>query len=127
MELKDNVFGDLIYKFGWRKKEKLNLWKEFEIDCIVYCTKTEEILESQKNNYKYFNSLKNDIESILEMNSKKIGYDIEYIKNHSYPVAVIFFRDGSSGITFNCDWDMDNGFALVFTPNIKIMSQDEFL
>ena len=51
-KINDIVFGEMIYKYSWMKKDKfIFLGKEYEINIIAQAYKGNEILEVQRNNF----------------------------------------------------------------------------
>lgn len=119
---KDNVFGDIFYDYGWRKKEKIKFWnKQIEIEINVVAYDGEGITEIQREEYRW---LKNNLELISEACLTRINeyisenygsYDIKFkdISKLVSPIEILFERDEKViGIIFNCDFDRENGIGI---------------
>lgn len=126
--IEDRVFGELRFSYGWKKEERLNLWgNEYPIRCVVYIDENEIISEKARKSYEFYKKIENKIENIIQKNISKIGKDLKYIQEHMRPRTLVIYNDGESGIVFECDWDLDNGIALLLTPDIKLGTNDDLL
>lgn len=120
--MKDKVFGDICYDYGWRKKEKIKFWnieREIEINAVAYIG--ENITEIQRKEYEW---LKNNLDLISEACLARISeyilknyssYDIEFkdIPKLISPIEILFERDDKViGILFNCNFDRENGIGV---------------
>lgn len=127
-EIKDKVFGELKFRYGWKKEEKLNLWgKEYSVQCTIYIGEDEEISEKARESYKSYKEVEKKIDKILEEHISEIDRDILDAKEKMRPMTIAFYNNGDSGVIFECDWDLDNGVALLLTPEIKIVNNDDLL
>jgi hypothetical protein len=130
----DKVFGKMEYKHSWRKKDCfLFLDKAYIVNIIAQAYQGDDILEIQRNNYMNY---KREIEiNETEIKKKLVEYcqftyniDILLEECRLKPKTIIFERDGSWGILFDIDYDIENGIALFFIDRqIQIGHQDLFL
>lgn len=132
-KINDKIFGEMLYNHSWEKKGGLIfLDKEYRVDIIAQAYRGNEILQTQQNNYiqyQEFLDKNSDVIQIKLKNYLKEIFDIDdQLDEILEPTAVIFERDNSWGILFECDCDIENGIA-VFIKNgeIKVGSQDDFL
>lgn len=132
-KINDKIFGEMSYKHSWEKSGSfIFLDKEYKVNIIAQAYKGNEILETQQNNYLQYQEfldknsdviqakLKNYLKEIFDINVK--------LDEILEPTSVIFERDNSWGILFECDCDLENGMAVfIKNGNIKVGSQDDFL
>lgn len=132
-KVKDNIFGDMEYKHSWTKKDSfIFLDKAYIVNITAQAYKGDEILESQQNNYDKYKEILEVHKSEIE---KKLTDFCENIYNasgaiHEYltPDTIIFERDGSWGILFETNYDVENGVAVFFTGDkIDVGTQDQFI
>jgi len=104
-KINDKIFGEMEYKFGWFKKEILNLWgNKYEIIIKVIAYNENEINEEQRNSYL---KLKSNINVI--------------------PKTILFKQNGDFGILCDTSLDEENGFVIVLSPKYEIGIQDIFI
>lgn len=132
-KIKDIVFGEMIYKHSWTKKDSfIFLGKTYTVNITVQAYKGDKILESQQENFKKFKDFLSEHSNNIEQKLK------EYLKNMLKvegsladllePKSIIFERDNSWGILFETEYDVENGIALFIKNNaIKVGTQDEFI
>lgn len=132
-KIKDIVFGEMIYKHSWTKKDSfIFLGKTYTVNITAQAYKGDKILESQQENFKKFKDFLNEHSNNIEQKLK------EYLKNMLKvegsltdllePKTIIFERDNSWGILFDTEYDVENGIALFIKNNaIKVGTQDEFI
>jgi len=129
----DKAFGEMEYKHSWTKKEAfLFLDKAYVVNIVAQAYKGDVILESQQLNYtSYKKFLEDNGDKIVEKLKEycKSNFNIEVsLDKCLIPKTIIFERDGSWGILFDTDYDIENGIAVFFIKEkIKIGSQDLFL
>jgi hypothetical protein len=132
-KIKDREFGEMEYKHSWTKKDSLIfLDKAYIVNVTAQAYKGDEILESQRSNFKNYKEILDKNSEDIQMKLKQYFIDI-FNKEGSLsdllePKTVIFERDGSWGILFESDCDIENGVA-VFIKNgeIKVGPQDELI
>lgn len=132
-KIKDIVFGEMIYKHSWTKKDSfIFLGKTYTVNITAQAYKGDKILESQQENFKKFKDFLNEHSHNIEQKLK------EYLKNMLKvegsltdllePKTIIFERDNSWGILFDTEYDVENGIALfIKNDEIKVGTQDEFI
>lgn len=121
------VFGELKYHTGWETER-----------CIPYVTKkitivihakahgvTEEITQEQEDVFRYF---EDNLSSIMKQIEDALRKDSGENFEKRYPPAMLLIKkDGKSALLFDDATDIENGLAVSFMPDIRIMTQDEFL
>ena len=146
--MKDSVFGELIFKYGWRKKEILSLFNlEKEVILVVSGSEEDKILETQRQAFLDLKKeqLKKDIEKAIyeyylsiceeyrEMWEDEADEHAPLIKNISEmgklinPIEIVVQRVNGIrevGIVFECSWDIDSGVG-VRIENEKIIEVGE--
>lgn len=129
----DKVFGEMEYKHSWTKKDSfLFLDKAYAVNVTAQAYKGDDILESQQSNYsnyrKYFEENKAEIkEKLIEYCQSTYNTDA-LLEECLIPKTIIFERDGSWGILFDTDYDVEDGVAVfIINEKIQVGPQDLFL
>lgn len=131
--INDIVFGEMIYKHSWTKKDSfIFLDKAYVVNITAQAYKGDNILESQQENFRNFKDFINNNSKNIEQNLKdylKNMFNIEgSLTDLIEPKTIIFERDNSWGILFETDYDIENGIALfIQNDEIKVCPQDEFI
>lgn len=134
-KINDSIFGEMEYKFGWFKREILNLWgNEYEIIIKALTYNENNISEAQRNSY---SKLKDNIN---EISNKSLGFVKDYIvKNYEkeietkeilklvFPKMILFKQNGDFGILCDTLLDEENGFVIIISPKYEVGIQDIFL
>ena len=134
-KMNDKIFGEMEYKFGWFKKEILNLWgNKYEIIIKVIAYNENEINEEQRNSYLKLKSNINEISKhSLELLKEYIlkNYENEISENQIFklviPKTILFKQNGDFGILCDTSLDEKNGFVIVLSPKYEIGIQDTFI
>ena len=134
-KIKDSIFGEMEYKFGWFKREILNLWgNEYEIIIKVIAYNESEINEEQRNSYLRLKSNINEIsKNSLELLKEYIlkNYENDISENQIFklviPKTLLFKQNGDFGILCDTSLDEENGFVIVLSPKYEIGIQDIFI
>lgn len=134
-KINDKIFGEMEYKFGWFKREILNLWgNEYEIIIKVIAYNESEINEEQRNSYLRLKSNINEIsKNSLELLKEYIlkNYENEISENQIFklviPKTILFKQNGDFGILCDTSLDEENGFVIVLSPKYEIGIQDIFI
>ena len=134
-KINDKIFGEMEYKFGWFKKEILNLWgNKYEIIIKVIAYNVNEINEEQRNSYLKLKSNINEIsKNSLELLKEYIlkNYENEISENQIFkliiPKTILFKQNGDFGILCDTSLDEENGFVIVLSPKYEIGIQDIFI
>ncbi|HHT77748.1 MAG TPA: hypothetical protein GXZ67_07695 [Clostridiaceae bacterium] len=130
----DSTFGEMEYKHGWVKKQKLMLWgtvRDIKIKASAYTG--EEILQLQRDSYKKFSESVAAISGrslevvadYLKKNYQKSDY--ESVKELVIPRSILFKRDGSYGILCDFALDEEHGLVICVSPKEEVGVQDIFL
>ena len=125
--MENKVFGELKYHTGWEKEECI-FFSNRKKDIVIHAKAhgaTEKITPEQEAAYSYFegnlNSIMKQIENALRKDSGE-----DFAKRYT-PAMLLIKKDGKSALLFDDADDIENGLAVSFTPDIRIMTQDEFL
>ncbi|MBF0705399.1 DUF2004 domain-containing protein [Alkalihalobacillus hwajinpoensis] len=138
MIIKDAIFGELEYEFGWSRVMTIDFFgNEIEIDLMIDGEEDGQFDEGQYIAYqlvmKHWNDLQQDfLNSVLTYYTQKrseLGFDTEL--NENYPVVETtdqilkmisldgivvpyedIFEERHIGVLFNCTWDTENGLGL---------------
>jgi hypothetical protein len=138
MLIKDEVFGELEYDYGWSREITIGFCgKESEIDLLVHAEEDGKFTESQYEAYQYLMKdwekiTRSILQPILDYYNEErynLGYDTEY--NEEYPMIETveqllemidldaitvpdwdFFDGRSIGLSFYCSWDTENGLGV---------------
>lgn len=140
----DVVFGEMIYKHRWFKKETLSfLGKEWDITIVAKAFSGKPITDEQRNSYQWLKDNLTEVDNNL--------YDVTsgYINDNCQEFAeywsgarmvnspsdlaqiislktILFKKDGGILILSDCPWD-EHGIAIQLKPDVEIGSQDMFL
>jgi len=139
--INDIVFGEMSYNHGWVNRKKLKFWGEiidFKIKVVTY--EENIILESQREDYQYFESnleeisnetydaVKQYIEDYWDEDIKPYLPDgvNKDVKELVKPKTILFDEENVFGILCDCLWD-EHGIAIQILPEIEVGPQDMFL
>ena len=129
----DKVFGEMEYKHSWTKKDNFSfLGKTYTVNITAQAYKGDKILDSQQFSYSNYKNFLQDHESIIREKLTKYckstyGINIS-VEECLIPRTIIFERDGSWGILFDTDYDVENGVAIfIVNEKIQVGPQDLFL
>ena len=131
----DSSFGDMEFQYLWKKKDTIVLWeKEFPVEVHVSDLDEEGILPVQREVYQ---RVWGRIPELVEANKDALKKYIrelagaslsEHIANYLTPRSVLFHRDGTWGILFDCVFDPEHGVALFFDgEKPQVSGQDKFI
>lgn len=132
-KINDSEFGAMEYKHSWTKQDSfIFLDKAYIVNVTAQAYRGDEILKSQQDNFKNYQDFLNKNSEIIQGKLKKYFKDIfneeRHISSLLEPKTIIFERDGSWGILFETECDIENGIALFIENNkIKVGPQDEFI
>lgn len=124
----DSNLNNLTFQYGWIKPLSISLaGKVFNSKVVFQASRQEEITEKQQKSFKEFYENYDDF--IEEINTLLTLY----IKDNSIEnpevnlTALLFKRNGDFAALFDCNWDSENGIAVILKPNKKVGIQDLFL
>jgi len=130
----DSTFGEMEYKHGWVKEQRMMLWgtvRDIKIKATAYTG--QKILQAQRDSYKSF------IENIAAISARSLELVADYLKKNyekgDYesvkklvrPRGVLFKRDGSYGILCDFALDESHGLVICIVPKEEVGMQDIFL
>jgi len=130
----DSAFGEMEYKHGWVKKQKMMFWgtvRDIKIKATAYTD--QEILQAQRDSYKSF------IGNFTAISARSLELTADYLKKYyekgDYesvkelvtPCGVLFKRDGSYGILCDFALDEEHGLVVCVAPKEEVGMQDIFL
>lgn len=144
-EVNDQVFGAMIYKHRWVKKEIIDFWNQsYDITIAAKAYSNKPITDEQHKSYNYF---KKNVSSLSEetakevykyinsytdtlctefMNGKKVS-SISDLKNIVFPKTVLFKQDGEIIILCDYVFDEEHGLGIKVYPSLEVAPQDVFL
>jgi hypothetical protein len=138
----DEVFGEMVYDYGWKKTEKIDLWgRTYEVIVTAPAFSKKPINDVQRDRYKYFKAEREDISkrSLAALKEYLLAVS-EQIRGEAYkqitdvmalgvarPRGVIFQMDGSWGILCDFEWDDEHGIGIQVGPELKVGEQDILL
>ena len=130
--MKDNIFGELEYKYNFFKYEKVEFFgKEYKLKVVVE-SYDKTISDKQRKNYQTFSKYLEENEDTIKNLIKQYFLDIYEkeidIKNDITPTTLYFAKDGSWGILFETVIDEENGFAIFIQDDkFEVGTQDMFI
>ena len=130
----DPIFGEVEYHYGWVKPITLSFWNnDYSVSVVASAYQGQDIVDIQRKQYQHFIShLSETITIICDAVASYYCRDIAKtnatdISGHVKPTELIFQRDGSYGVLFDCDWDIEHGIVVCVHPEVKVGPQDIFL
>lgn len=126
MIVKDNVFGEMEYDYGWRKNEIITIFNEdFEIEVVASAFSEKPISDIQREKYKRFQDdyteIAQKIENVIEEYKKQYGLDTITLK------TLIIQQSGEVGILCDSSIAIEEGLLIRVYPIVEIDSPDNFL
>lgn len=137
--MNDIIFGEMTYKGGWVKSERIKLWeKEIDVKIIVSAYENEKPNTAQQNAYKKLMTQSNEISKItleklkkyMQENSNDIcAYaNVDKIPDDVFELIavteILFMESGSFGIMCKAKWD-SHGIAVLCKENdVEVGPQD---
>ena len=135
--INDEIFGKMTYKHSWTRKAIASFWgRDTEVNITAKAYVGDEILQSQRD---MFITYEKDVSEVINNATPEI---IEYCKTTFMlpnlvnddlikaltPRSVLFQRDDSWGILFDCKWDEEHGVAIfIINDQISVGPQDCFI
>lgn len=118
----------LTFDYGWRKPFNIQFQGvDTEIELVFDAYKGEDVNEKQLASYEIFSKEKAKYEAKVSVLLQ------EYIRNNRIQNTGVqakslqFNYDGSFALLCDCDWDIENGIAVVLYPNEAVTLQGNFL
>lgn len=130
--INDSVFGEIIYKYSWFKEDEVIFFGKLQkVKIKIKAFKDEEILQSQRDNYKIFKwFIEHNLSEIyknLQEYCEKFYKTNENIEQILELTSIYFARDGSWGMLFESKYDVENGLAIFFNNDSMIVNSQDML
>lgn len=116
------------FDYGWRKELNINFkQKETTIEVILDAYEGEKITSEQEHSFQQYLSHQD------KYHQRAIQLVNNYIReNHIEDTGInikslYIHRNGEFAFLADCDWDIENGIAIVLSPSEKVTTQDNFL
>ncbi|TMV47030.1 hypothetical protein FE783_24245 [Paenibacillus mesophilus] len=123
----NSVFGELVFNVGWKAETEISLFnKNYNviIKAAAYFEK-DGITAEQEAAIVDFGDHKNER---LKMVEKLLTDFSEGDASQQFvPVILLFKRNGNYALLIDDRKDEDEGIAVCLQPEVKIVSQDEYL
>ena len=136
-KINDPIFGEMEYRYSWKRNMIIRSFgQEFQVELNVNDLDEEGILDTQRDAYR---KVENNISQYIDDNSDKLAdycvgtfaltnISSPTILSHLRPKTLVFQRDGTWGVLFDCDYDIEHGIALYFKKeDVFVGVQDDFL
>lgn len=132
--MEDKIFGNLSFRFGWTKNEKLSFkGNTYTVRIRTSSLKNEQPTEAQQISYlKYKENISNvltkasgQIDSFVDSHKEQIGNlsDLRSSLNNSsllIPYEVLFFKNGNYAILFKTEWSDIDMCILCDNDSVKV-------
>lgn len=136
--INDPTFGCMEYKHSWVRESEVEWWEDNvnKVKITAHAYTGDGISDAQRNAFvEYEKTIKEVICSSLKNLTSfiKDNYGIAYSEKDLFdvlkPKTVLFQQDGSWGVLFDADFDIENGISLYKenTGDFKVGVQDDFL
>lgn len=130
--INDSVFGEITYKYSWFKEDEIIFFGKLQkVKIKIKAFKDEEILQSQRDNYKIFKwFIEHNLSEIyknLQGYCEKFYKTNEKIEQILELTSIYFARDGSWGMLFESKYDVENGLAIFFNNDSMIVNSQDML
>lgn len=131
--INDEVFGTMSYKHSWCKQDTLSLFgKKYVVQVSAKAYKNDGITDSQREAYiqhrEFLESHKEKIEKTLREYVRNTTHTEQPLSELLNPTEILFEKDGSFGVLFEAEFDVENGVAMfVRDGKIIVNSQDILL
>jgi len=130
--INDSVFGEITYKYSWFKEDEIIFFGKLQkVKIKIKAFKDEEILQSQRDNYKIFKwFIEHNLSEIyknLQEYCEKFYKTNEKIEQILELTSIYFARDGSWGMLFESKYDVENGLAIFFNNDSMIVNSQDML
>ena len=122
-----NITG-LTFDYGWRKPFIINFNGEsHQVELVFDAYEGEEVNNKQLSSYDSFSQKKQEYELKIKILLEKYILENNLENYKVKPTSLQFNYDGSFALLCECDWDIENGIAIVLYPNEVVTTQDNFL
>jgi hypothetical protein len=130
--INDSVFGEIAYKHSWFKEDEVIFFGKLQkVKIKIKAFKDEEILQSQRDNYKIFKwFIQQNLSEIyknLQEYCEKFYETNEKIEQILELTSIYFARDNLWGMLFESKYDAENGLAIFFNNDSMIVNSQDML
>lgn len=117
------ALGEMEFKTGWKCRGEIKFFgKAWRVIFKAKAYGMEDgVTEAQK---KAFNNFKDNGEALLLEAEKLFSLDD---KNRYTPKTVLFERNGDVALLLDDNKDPDDGMVAILSPNMQLLSQDDYL
>ena len=121
------TFGEIKFDTGWNKKSTIELFG-YSYAIIIKAKayfEEEGITSEQEASFVDFIYKKDNIQKTIEESLQDFS-NINASERFT-PRTLLFQRDGSYALLLDDAEDTDNGIVVCIAPNVKLLTQDEYL
>ena len=127
--MKNAVFGEVSFNFGWEKRGSVILFNRpySVVIRIKSFRETDLITVAQEEGYHLYRQ--NEKKYCAKIEQALIEYceDADQAKERFIPSTLIFQRDGSFALMIDDDNDVENGLVFTLSPVFSLQTTDEYL
>lgn len=124
--MKNKVFGEMFFDYGWKTKKEIILFNTKYTTIIHVHAYYEQDGITEQQEIAYLDYCK-DEEKILKEAERLIKKYSDDVEGRFIPVALFIDRDGSYALLCDDSDEPDEGIAVCLSPDSKIMLQSDFL
>lgn len=128
-----HLLTDKKFDYAWVSNPLIHISlfnHDYGLKCVFQAdSSSEDISEPQQQSLSLFLSKQHEFESKIDRLLKKYIEENHIISSHANidPKTLLLKRDGSFAILADCSWDVENGIAIILSPEEYITIQSEFL
>ncbi len=118
----------LKFDYGWRKPFNIQFQGvDTEIELVFDAYKGEEVNEKQLASYELFSKNKHEYESKISTLLQNYIQKNRIQHTGVQAKSLQFNYDGEFALLCDCDWDIENGIAVILYPEESIIIQGDFI
>lgn len=122
----NDIWGEMKFHIGFKTAADIEFDdKKWNLKIKAQAYKEKDGLAKEQE--KAFIFFRQNQAKLLEDGAALLDKNYPDWMSRLKPDELLFKRDGSFAMLFNDQNDLDNGIALQFAPDLKIMSQDDYL
>ena len=127
--MKNAVFGEVTFNYGWEKRGSVILFKRPHsvVIRIKSFRETDLITEAQETGYLLYQQNEKIYCTKIEQALIEYCGDADQAKERFCPSALIFRRDGSFALMIDDNNDAENGLVFTLSPIFSLQTTDEYL
>lgn len=122
----NTAFGEMNFSVGWKTDRRLKLFgKEYPVTVKVQAYyETDELPSQQLNACDLFVEQEDHMVKVIEHLMKE---DAAAVGTRFTPRTLLFKQEGSIALLCDDEENPDEGIAVCLYPEMKVMSQDDYL